>query len=154
MDESPLIFTARHYAGSSYPPWCSVLGVPGLRPHTPQGGLLQPRYPSSFSATTPGRRGQPSPHLLPSYQSLCSFFYESLGILLFGCPSVGHSCWLKFSCKSSLALGEGVCGFHLLRSHLGASLGFLLPATDFYSGHTLGLKIIIKPRDIKHNLHE
>lgn len=57
--ESPLLFTARCHAGTSFQLWCSGLGIPawGWDSHDFQGGLLQPRYSSSFSAYACGYWG-------------------------------------------------------------------------------------------------
>ena len=77
--------------------WVGDPGL-GLRHHPSQEGLLQLRYPSNFSATVYGCRGQPSPCLCSSYQSLCGFYCKSLVIiLLFSGSSVGYSGWLLYS---------------------------------------------------------
>ena len=70
----------------------------GLKCHIPHGEHLQPRYPSSFSATLREHRSQPTLHLCTSYQSLYSFFCKFLDIiLLFSYPSVGYSGWLLYN---------------------------------------------------------
>lgn len=97
--ESPLLFTARCHAGTSFQLWCSGLGIPAWvwDPHDFQGGPLQTGYSPSFSAYACGHWGQPFPHLCLSYQSICGFFLKSLAMIL-------HSAVLQLVIKVSCSI--------------------------------------------------
>lgn len=93
VDRVPVDFHCQMLYGCLFPALILWDGDPRveLRLHSPQRRLLQPRYPSGFSAAACGCRGQPFLCLCP-YQSLCDYFCKSLIIIfMFSCPSVGYS---------------------------------------------------------------